>query len=106
MVYGFVKQSGGHIQIYSEVGQGTTVRLYLPPAPKSGGAARPMTSDEPTDSLRRGHETILIVEDDARVRRVGVARLEALGYQVSRPSTGTEALATVGKHPAIRLLFH
>src|SRR5205814_5982950 len=75
MVYGFVKQSGGHIKIYSEQGHGTTIRLYLPPARVVEDApALPVTP------ISSGNETILVVEDDALVRDFVVAQLHSLGY--------------------------
>ena len=83
MVYGFVKQSGGHVQLYSELGHGTTVRLYLPGTGERGcrGGTRPPPPRRP--ACRIG-ETILVVEDDPRVRRVAVRRLKELGYAVDR----------------------
>ena len=62
MVYGFVKQSGGHVKIYSEVGQGTTIKIYLP------RARRPEEAVSPTTRRAGGSETILVVEDDDDVR--------------------------------------
>ena len=89
-VYGFVKQSGGHVKIYSEVGEGTTIKMYLPrfagPASPSAG-----TKSEP----RRGSpgECILVVEDDAEVRAYVVETLRGLGYDVLEAAGGEEALA-------------
>jgi signal transduction histidine kinase len=102
-VFGFVKQSGGHVKIYSEPGQGTTVRIYLPrhfgeeqlpEAPARGGnvAARP-------------DETILVVEDDVRVRALTVAALVELGYRVLQAEAAAPALALLEKHPEVTLLF-
>src|ERR1043166_218747 len=77
MVYGFVKQSNGHIKIYSEEGHGTTIKLYLP---YSDG--HQLSSDiAPTVSVEGGSETVLAVEDDALVRAYVVAQLRSLGYQ-------------------------
>ena len=76
MVYGFVKQSGGHIRIYSEVGHGTTIKLYLPPARGQVEAAPAAAS-----SLPLGNETIMVVEDDALVRNFVTAQLQSLGYR-------------------------
>ncbi|MGH6781127.1 MAG: ATP-binding protein, partial [Sphingomonadaceae bacterium] len=106
MVYGFAKQSGGHLQLYSELDQGTTVRLFLPAAVslRAGASERDGGGAEQADSPR-GHESILVVEDDARVRRVAVARLEDEGYQVIEAATGAQALALIAEHPEIRLLF-
>jgi len=105
MVYGFARQSGGHVQLYSELGRGTTVRLFLPAAagPRSGVGERGGEADAPTGP--RGHECILVVEDDARVRRVAVARLEDEGYRVIEAGNGAQALAALAEHPEIELLF-
>lgn len=104
MVYGFALQSGGHIQLYSELGEGTTVRLFLPtvsPDAVTGPAgADPIVSAKP-----RVNECILVVEDDARVRKVVVARLEEEGYRVIQAANGEEALSLIAEHPEIRLLF-
>jgi PAS domain S-box-containing protein len=107
MVYGFTKQSGGHVQIYSEVGQGTSVRLFLPAASMVAPRAEPVSADGhlPPSGLPGGSETILVVEDDARVRRVAVARLEDMTYRVLQAETAAEALAVLGAHPEVALLF-
>lgn len=107
MVYGFTKQSGGHVQIYSEVGQGTSVRLFLPAA---SAALRDTLTPPPEwpaaqQSLPGGSETILVVEDDARVRRVAVARLEDTGYRVLQAETAAQALQILDADPRIALLF-
>jgi len=107
MVYGFTKQSGGHVQLYSEVGQGTSVRLFLPvaeaaPAEMSTG---PAAVHEPPPSLPGGSETILVVEDDARVRRVAVARLEDMNYRVLQAENASAALRMLAAHPEVALLF-
>ena len=80
MVYGFAKQSGGHITIYSEAGKGTTVRLYLPRAAVSLQAAEKGESRK--GSVEGGTETILVVEDNAALRETVTAQLELLGYRV------------------------
>lgn len=105
MVYGFVRQSGGHIQIYSELGQGTSIRLFLPgvvdaSALRPGEERMSVLADIPG-----GNETILVVEDDPRVRRVAVARLENTGYTVHQAGNGVEALAVLDAHPEVALLF-
>ena len=106
MVYGFVKQSGGHVQLYSEVGQGTSIRLFLPAVQSNRAATSPdaLASAEP-EAMPRGGETILVVEDDARVRRVAIARLEDTGYRVLEATNGVEARALLASHPEISLLF-
>jgi CheY-like chemotaxis protein len=95
MVYGFVKQSGGHVKIYSEPGEGTTVRLYLPRAltktvavPRSAGPVE----------LPRGSETVLVVEDEPAVREIAVAILRDLGYRVLEAGDGEEGLRVFGAH--------
>ena len=106
MVYGFVKQSGGHVQIYSEPGRGTSVRIFLPVIQEiADDAADNGPAAVRTDAILRGHEKILVVEDDARVRRVTVARLNDAGYNVIEAENGHEALALLEAHPEIRLLF-
>ncbi|HTJ59026.1 MAG TPA: PAS domain S-box protein [Devosiaceae bacterium] len=104
MVYGFVKQSGGHVQLYSDVGRGTTVGLFLPAARVALGAAIAAAGNIPP-SPPGGHETILVVEDDPRVRRVAVARLTAAGYKVIEAATGAEALARLDANHDLALLF-
>ena len=88
MVYGFVKQSGGHIRIYSEIGHGTTIKLYLPPARGQVEAA-----PAPAPALPRGNETIMVVEDDALVRNFVIAQLQSLGYRTVGAANGPAALA-------------
>ncbi len=106
MVYGFVKQSGGHIQLYSEQGQGTSVRIFLPAVQSGQDRAMSDTHGDTVNyGIPRGHESVLVVEDDARVRRVAVARLTDAGYRVIEASTGTEALALLEGRSDIRLLF-
>jgi signal transduction histidine kinase/CheY-like chemotaxis protein len=88
-VYGFVKQSAGHIRIYSQPDQGTTVRLYLPRSREQTTE----TSAPGTDALPRGDERILVVEDEAAVRKIVVRQLESLGYRVSQAANGPDGLA-------------
>ncbi len=98
MVFGFVKQSGGHVKIYSEPGEGTTVRLYLP---RAAGAAAPgrQRSAVPVD-LQRGSATVLVVEDEPAVREIAVAILGDLGYRVLEAADGEDGLRVFGAHPA------
>lgn len=103
MVYSFVKQSGGHVSLTSIVGEGTTVRFYLPAAPAVAAAA-PVAASAPTQAAARG-ETILVVEDDPRVRRVSVRRLRDLGYQVIETDGGPAALAAEESGAVFDLLF-
>ncbi len=103
MIYGFVKQSGGHVKIYSEVGHGTTVKIYLPRA----------VGDEQTRddrSLRQrampsGDENILVVEDDPDVRAFVTTALEALGYSVTEAGDGPSAVAIMDQGRDFDLLF-
>ena len=78
MIYGFAKQSGGHVSIYSEEGKGTTVKLYLP---RDAGVARPMEKVDGAEVPRGRGEVVLVIEDDAEVRAATVKTLEGLGYQ-------------------------
>ncbi|WP_404296239.1 PAS domain-containing protein [Halomonas sp.] len=102
MVYGFVKQSAGHIKIYSEAGEGTTVKLYFP----RGRAGAAMTVDAATPSaVSGGDEHILVVEDDALVRRHVSTLLQGLGYRVASAASGHQALDIIENHEDIDLLF-
>jgi signal transduction histidine kinase/CheY-like chemotaxis protein len=106
MVYGFVKQSNGHIKIYSEQGHGTTVKLYLPQA----SCSPEMDADAPLADLSvadswRGDETILIVEDDLLVRDYVVTQIKRLGYRTLTAGDATEALAIIDGPDHIDLLF-
>ncbi|MEN3286086.1 MAG: hypothetical protein V7634_386 [Bradyrhizobium sp.] len=100
MVYGFAKQSGGHVKIYSEEGRGTTLRLYLPPA---RGEVEPLAEERSPSP--GGIETILVVEDDQMVRNFVVAQLHSFGYQTITASSGAEALAKVDAGQTFDLLF-
>lgn len=104
MVYGFVKQSGGHIKVYSEPAQGTTVRIYLPRAIEAA-ASTPQRSSTPIE-LPRGSATVLVVEDEPAVREIAVAILTDLGYRVLEAGDGEAALRVFGVHAGdIDLLF-
>jgi PAS domain S-box-containing protein len=99
MVYGFVKQTGGHIKIYSEEGHGTTIRLYLPPA-----RGRVETAVAPAP-ITGGTETILVVEDDTLVRKFVITQLRSLGYTTIAAADGRAALAQVTGGQKFDLLF-
>ncbi|WSH65175.1 PAS domain S-box protein [Rhizobium ruizarguesonis] len=107
MVYGFAKQSGGHVQLYSEMGQGTSVRIFLPAVQKATGdvAGENQPADQAQPSIPGGFEKILVVEDDPRVRRVAVSRLADAGYDVVEAADGHQALARLEEHPDVVLLF-
>jgi signal transduction histidine kinase len=103
-VYGFVKQSGGHVKIYSEAGQGTCVKLYLPRHHGVGVLLEP--SSEPLFPPRARHgETVLVVEDDPDVRTYTVEMVSDLGYQVISAADGFAALHVLDAHPELRLVF-
>jgi signal transduction histidine kinase len=103
-VYGFAKQSGGHVKIYSEVGQGTTVKLYLPRCTGEDEPAQPVL---PTDRPLEGTaaEVILVVEDEDRVRQMSVQLLRDLGYTVVHASDAKKALALLDTDVSFDLLF-
>jgi CheY-like chemotaxis protein len=101
MVYGFVKQSGGHIKLYSEEGYGTTYKIYLPRAEAQSAHDR----DFNASPLVGGCETVLAVEDDPAVRASVIAQLESLGYKVLMASNGEEALAAIDDGVVFDLLF-
>jgi PAS domain S-box-containing protein len=103
MVYGFVKQSGGHVEIDSEPGRGTSVRVFLPKAPESDAVAEKVTLEEPEP--RGQGETVLVVEDDAAVRRLTVNILTSLGYRTVEAGAGEAALAALDDRPEIDLLL-
>jgi signal transduction histidine kinase/CheY-like chemotaxis protein len=102
MVYGFVKQSNGHIKIYSEEGHGTSVKLYLPQA--AGVPVLPVAETGISGS-ERGDEAILVVEDDALVREYVVTQIKRLGYQTLAASNATEGLRIINGPERIDLLF-
>jgi len=102
-VYGFVKQSGGHIKLYSEVGEGTTVKIYLPRliSDKHEEAVEP-PSFEPHG---KPDETILVVEDDADVRAYSTESLRDLGFTVLEAAEAMSALRLLDRHPEVQLVF-
>jgi PAS domain S-box-containing protein len=103
-VYGFVRQSGGHVTLYSEIGRGTTVKLYFP---------RPDTEQEPAATeaavaagpLPRGTETILVVDDNEDVRNYSASAARHLGYSVLEAGDASAAIAILDAHPHIHLMF-
>jgi CheY-like chemotaxis protein len=101
MVYGFLKQSGGHVKIYSEVGAGTTVKLYFP----REAASEDTLVAVPSGEVKGGEETILVVEDDEEVREVAVAMLAELGYRVVKAKDAAAALIIVDSGIPIDLIF-
>ena len=102
-VYGFIKQSGGHVKAYSEPGQGTTVKMYLPRLVSADAEQIPaQTNEVPSGSMS---ELILVVEDEGDVRAASVDMLRELGYAVLEAADGATALRLLGDHPEVRLLF-
>ena len=101
MVHGLVKQSGGHIKIYSEVGEGTTIKLYLPRAVQ----AEDVITDTSNAPVRGGTETVLVVEDDDDVRDTAVGLLSELGYRVLKARDAQSALNVIESGVPIDLLF-
>ena len=104
MVYGFAKQSNGHVAIYSEPGLGATVRIYLPHVGAKGqNPSDDILADE--KSIPRGHEKILVAEDDPFVRSSVILRIESLGYSVVAAINGNDALLKLRNNPDIDMLF-
>nr|WP_314961950.1 PAS domain S-box protein [Bradyrhizobium cosmicum] len=101
MVYGFIKQSAGHIKIYSEEGHGTTIKMYLPPGKTPTAVGEGVTPK----TVEGGHETILVVEDDRLVRDYVLAQLHSLGYLTLQAANAAEALAIVATGKPFDLLF-
>jgi CheY-like chemotaxis protein len=104
MVYGFAKQSGGLVRIFSEVGKGTSVRIYLPKAKVASATIKPRKRSKANLPAGRD-ETILVVEDSEDLRQVAVAQLQSLEYTVLQANDGHTALALLREHPNIDLLF-
>jgi signal transduction histidine kinase len=103
-VYGFVKQSGGHVKIYSEVGQGTTAKLYFPRHRAKGAAAEPPAAAAAAPHAKPG-ETVLVVEDDPDVRSFTTEIVAKLGYSVVCAGDGAAALRLLESDPEVHLLF-
>jgi CheY-like chemotaxis protein len=103
MIYGFAKQSGGHLKIYSEIGHGTTVRLYLPRLANVGETAGVVPVAAAPG--KGGGETILVVEDNPDVRRLVLRQLSDLGYAVIEAANGPQAMKILNDGVAIDLLF-
>lgn len=104
-VFGFVKQSGGHIKIYSEIGQGTTVKLYLPRYFGKDEVAEIAKANPGEWPTAKPGETILVVEDDAHVRQVSVQLIRDLGYEVIEVASGPQALERLAGDERIDLVF-
>jgi two-component system, NtrC family, sensor kinase len=102
-VYGFIRQSGGHVRIYSEIGEGTTVRIYLP---RSFAREKPLAAGKSADDSPEGkQETVLVVEDDADVRAYVVETLSALNYSVREAANADAALSILNDPGPVDLLL-
>jgi CheY-like chemotaxis protein len=102
--YGFVKGAGGHVEIESHVGEGTTVRLYLPRAEPQAAHATDAEAGDQVEASPTG-EVVLVVEDNDEVRSVAVEALEQLGYGVVEASDADQALQRLDSNPEVKLLF-
>ena len=103
-VYGFVKQTGGHVKIYSEIGQGTTIKVYLPRL----SGTEPVQPDDAAEAevlLGESQEVVLVVEDEVAVRQFSVEALTELGYRVLEADGAAAALRLIETHPEIALMF-
>jgi CheY-like chemotaxis protein len=103
-IYGFVKQSGGHVELYSEPGRGTTVKMYFPRAGTEQEPSAVITAAA-AGPLPRGTETILVVDDNEDVRNYSANAARHLGYNVLEAGEAASAIAMLDAHPDIRLLF-
>src|SRR5262249_20676776 len=103
-VYGFVKQTGGHVKIYSELGHGTTVKMYLPRA-QAAAVTGEQEPKEATMPPARGQETILVVEDDEDVRAFIVETLRELNYTVLQAPDMPSALKILDNQAAVDLML-
>jgi len=103
MVYGFMKQSDGHVRLTSAIGSGSTVYLYFPRI--QALLDRVAVDGAPTAELPEGRETLLVVEDNAEVRSTAVEILSSLGYRVLEANNGHQALERFVQHPDIALVF-
>ncbi|MBQ2262877.1 MAG: PAS domain-containing protein [Loktanella sp.] len=102
MVYGFVKQSGGHVRVYSQPGKGTSLKLYFP---RALAVDDQVVQAPVVKQVPRGQETILVVEDDDLVREHVVAQIKSLGYRVLQASNGVKALELINGNAEIGMLF-
>ena len=108
MTHGFVKQSGGHIRLYSELGHGTTVKIYLPrllDAERTPTAPAELPEPEAIGEEPRGSETILVVEDNDGVRTYARLALQEAGYSVIEATNAEDALARMNDGASIDILF-
>lgn len=104
-IYGFARQSGGTVTIYSEQGRGTTVNLYLPRTDGQGEEQEQMTGRKGEIAFSRDNETILVVEDNSAVRETTLQRIEGLGYVVAEAENGAAAMEIIKNEPDIALVL-
>ena len=104
-IYGFAKQSGGHATIYSEIGKGTVVNLYLPRSQVPEATSAAAVPEDQVHAEQAQAELILVVEDDDRLRKLTLTRLESLGYRVCEARNGVEALDVLRGNVGIDLVF-
>jgi two-component system, cell cycle sensor histidine kinase and response regulator CckA len=98
MVYGIVKQSGGYIWAYSELGLGTTIKIYFPAAPSTSDPGKPSDASTPSE---RGEGTILLVEDDSLVLSIAKRALTDAGFQVLEANNGRQAIDLISREPGM-----
>ncbi|PJI92083.1 PAS/PAC sensor hybrid histidine kinase [Yoonia maricola] len=104
MVYGFVRQSGGHVTIYSEIGHGTTIALYFPVLGE-GSAQHPAVPPKPLEQRASANQTVLVVEDNPQVRKLTTVRLRNLGYRVQEAASGDHAAEVLQQDNDIDVVF-
>jgi len=104
MIYGFARQAGGHVRIYSELGVGTTVKLYMPRHQDETGDVREADKPSPITAPRGAGETVMVVEDDASVRLIVLEVLEELGYEAIEAVDGQSAVPILQSQRKIDLL--
>ncbi|HZK89386.1 MAG TPA: ATP-binding protein [Stellaceae bacterium] len=104
-VYGFVRQSGGHVKIYSAIGEGTSIKLYFPRHESAAAAPTAPERDVVRSPRAKRGDTVLVVEDDPDVREHTVDVTKELGYRVVSAADATAALQLLDSHPELRLLF-
>jgi CheY-like chemotaxis protein len=102
MVFGFIKQSGGHIKIYSEEGHGTSIKMYLP---RATGLSQTAAEVQTSATITGGNEALLAVEDHAMVRRYVITQIESLGYTTLEAANAAEALNVIDTAATVDLLF-
>jgi signal transduction histidine kinase len=105
MVYGFVTQSGGHMKIYSAVGQGTVVRLYFPRAAAAPAVVSPTPAAAVAPAVAASGQLVLVVEDNADVQKTAIRHLTELGYRTVAAASAKDAIAILEKDPGIEVIF-